>query len=177
MPNMACRQEQPLGGRVPADRARGASTWSGKAAKYGKEAADLEVKLSKAEKLEREAAERARQRPAPAGVLSLLVRLARRLTRRPRGCSPVFRNSSCFQNVAPCARLCSSRRAGNCRCALIGPGLPEGASSRLGARQVDLRPSLSVTGRENQPIEVDRAPAIAPRGAHGPALFVFRWCY
>ena len=42
--------------------ARDAASWSAKAAKYGKEAADLQVKLAKAEQAEQKAAERARQR-------------------------------------------------------------------------------------------------------------------
>ncbi|MEU2916311.1 hypothetical protein ACFYM3_43020 [Streptomyces massasporeus] len=42
--------------------ARDAASWSTKAAKYGKEAADLQVKLAKAEEAEQKAAERARQR-------------------------------------------------------------------------------------------------------------------
>ncbi|WP_329332669.1 hypothetical protein OG252_51990 [Streptomyces sp. NBC_01352] len=42
--------------------AREASTWEGKAAKYGTEAAALEAKLAKAERAERDAADKARQR-------------------------------------------------------------------------------------------------------------------
>ncbi|MEU3917995.1 hypothetical protein [Streptomyces sp. NPDC029004] len=39
-----------------------AATWTAKAAQYGKEAADLQVKLAKAEQAERQAADRARER-------------------------------------------------------------------------------------------------------------------